>query len=315
MEKKFKDHKDGNYTVQYKPNSVGVQEVVAEANGKPLTGSPWRVQVTPHRYKITGSFGPFGRGQGRFEFPDSIAVSKRTGNIAVADFSYNRVQLRDSKCKYLRTIGDKWTGAERIGNPTSVAFNASDDVIVIHGVQPRKMSLFTERGDFITHITEHLINPRTVSVGTDGQLLVCDHGDKSVKFLSPDGTQLIQTVSAPDCDEYPFYAVYHQDMFLVSYYFADCVKVFNKNGLLLYEIASTGIGDGQLSRPYGLTVDRFGNLVVCDSNNKRLQFFSLEGKFLNSFDKGMEYPCSAAVTMNGDLLVCDAAKHCIHILH
>ena len=55
--------------------------------------------------------------------------------------------------------------------------------------------------------------------------------------------------------------------------------------------------------------------MVCDTGNKRLRLLSLEGQFLNSFDKGMGYPYSAAVTMNGDLLVCDANKHCIHILH
>ena len=314
MGKKIKDHRDGNYTVSYKPKRVGVHEIVVETNGKSLIGSPWRVQVTPHRYKIIGSFGSYGRGHGQFVFPWSIAVCKRTGNIAVADFTYNRVKLHDSNCKYLRMIGDKGTGAERIGNPTSVAFTASDDVIVIHGEQPRKMSVFTERGDFITHITEHLINPWSVSVRTDGRLLVCDVGDNTVKLLSPDGTQLMQTVRAPDCDEHSFYAVYHQDMFFVSYQWADCVKVFNKNGLLLYEIGCKGSGDGQLIRPTGLTIDRFGNLVVCDSDKERLQFFSLEGKFLNSLDEGIQVSASVAVTMNSDLLVCDAGKRCIHIL-
>ena len=204
MGKRIKDRKDGSFTVRYKPKRVGVHEIVVEADGKPLTGTPWRVQVTPHRYKVIGCFGSFGRGQGQFKDPFSIAVSKRTGNIAIADLSNNRVQLRDSKCKYLRMIGDKGTGAERIGNPTSVAFTASDDVIVIHGEQPRKMSVFTERGDFITHITEYLINPWSVSVGIDGQLLVCDAGDNTVKLLSPDGTQLIQTVRAPGSDRIPF---------------------------------------------------------------------------------------------------------------
>ena len=312
---KIEDYKDGIYTVRYKPKSVGLHDITVEVNGKPLTGSPWRVQVTEHQYKALHSFGSPGKGPGEFNGPWSIAVSERTGNVALADFLNNRVQLFDSVWKYLRTIGDKKTGAERINYPESVAFAASGDVIVIHGelLKPSEMFLFTEHGKFIKHISQHLINPCSVSVRTDGHMIVCDRGDKSVKVLSPDGTELLQSFSAPDCVSSPWFAVYHQDMFFVSCRWAHCVKVFSKEGVFLYDIGSEGSGDGQLNHPKGLAIDKFNNLIVCDSGNSRLQVFSLDGKCVNSVTEGMDSPRSVAINKDGNVLVCEFHKDCIHV--
>ena len=311
----IEDCKDGNYTVRYKPKSVGLHDITVEVNGKPLTGSPWSVQVTGHQYKALHSFGSPGKGQGEFYGPWSIAVSETTGNIAVADYDNKRVQLFDSELKYLTTIGDKGPGAERIKNPYSVAFTASDDVIVIHGegIKPCEMFLFTEQGQFIKHTSQNLIDPRGVSVTNDGHMIVCDYGDKSVKVLSPDGTQLLQSFSAPAYCSFPLFAVCHQDMFFVSYRWRHCVKVFSKEGVFLYDIGSGGSGDGQLNNPDGLAIDKFNNLIVRDSGNSRLQVFSLDGKFVNSVTEGMDSPRCVAVTKDGNLLVCVLNKDCIHV--
>ena len=312
----IEDCKDGNYTVRYKPKSVGLHDITVELNGKPLTGSPWSVQVTGHQYKALHSFGSRGKGPGEFVRPQSIAVSETTGNIAVADYDNKRVQLFDSKLKYLTTIGDNGPRAKRINYPVSVAFTASDDVIVIHkeAFKPSEMFLFTEHGQFIKHISQHLIDSHRLSVTTVGHLIVCDRGDNSVKVLSPDGTELLQSFSAPVCCSSPWFAVYHQDMFFVSYVRAHCVKVFSKEGLLLYNIGSWGSGDGQLNPPTGLTIDKFNNLIVCDRGNNRLQVFSLDGKFVNGLaNEGLLFTSSVAINKDGNLLVCDLRKHCIRV--
>ncbi|KAL9984413.1 hypothetical protein ACROYT_G006701 [Oculina patagonica] len=55
-EKNIENGKDGIYTVSYKPKSVGLHDIAVEVNGKPLTGSPWNVEVTPHQYKVLLTF-------------------------------------------------------------------------------------------------------------------------------------------------------------------------------------------------------------------------------------------------------------------
>ena len=235
----------------------------------------------------------------------SVAVSEKTGHIAVAD--QHSVHLFDSEWKFLRTIGDKGTGEEVMEGLISVAFTSSGNILVLQdagSANENKLSVFTERGHYITDIRKQLSSfQQSVSVRKDGNLLVCDRCD--VKILSPDGAKLIQTLKAPHCDEWPCFAVHHQSMFFVSYASLHCVKTFSDEGQLLYEIGCKGTGDGQLRRPQGLAIDKLNNLVVCDTNNRRLQVFSLKGKFLNSVTEEVFIPKSVTVVKNGDLLFCD----------
>ena len=46
--------------------------------------------------------------------------------------------------------------------------------------------------------------------------------------------------------------------------------------MLLYNIGSEGSGEGQLHHPAGLAIDKFNNLMVCDSENSRVQVFWTE---------------------------------------
>ena len=145
--------------------------------------------------------------------------------------------------------------------------------------------------------------------------MVCDWGDNTVKVLSPDGTQLFLTISDPD-HWIPFSAVSHQDIFVVSYYRVDNVKVFCNDGVGLYNIGTHGPGDGQLYYPTGLAVDRFSNLVVCDYGNSRIQIFTLDGKFVSKIqghNTGLLDPRYVALSPTGQLCITDFGKHCVYV--
>ena len=307
----------------YLPTSVCEENPPAASLSSPFEGSPIQSKVvgslgpssgptaspsspfegSPIQSEVVTSLGP--NRIIKIRHAASVAVSEKTGYIAVAEMIENRVHLFDSEWKFLRTIGDKGTGEDVMDGPViSVAFTSSGNILVVqNSMGKRRLSVFTERGHYITDIRDHLSHPNSVSVRKDGNLLVCDFCD--VKVLSPDGTKLIQTLKAPHCDMRPCFAVYHQDMFFVSCDSLHCVKTFSDEGQLLYEIGCKGTGDGQLRRPQGLAIDKLNNLVVCDTNNKRLQVFSREGKFLNSVTEGVFLPKSVTVVKNGDLLVCD----------
>ena len=319
LEKTIEDSKDGKYTVKYRAESVGQLDVVITVNGEPLPCCPLRVQVTPHQYQTVFTFGSQGNGQGQCNRPVGIAVSEKTGNIAVANDNNKRIQIFSSEGKFITEFGQQGPGVERLGKPWSVAFSRSGDVVVCResAGQPRKIAVFAESGQFIKHITnKHLKDPIRVSVGRDGHLIVCDFGDKTIKVLSPDGTELFQSFSAPDCHWFPSFAVCHQEKFFVSYHWDHCVKVFNKEGVFLYNIGSKGSGDGQFSYPAGLAVDSFGRLIVCDCNNRRIQVFTLDGKFVTKIEPqrtGFGRPWSVAVSNDGRLFVADLWKHCFHV--
>jgi len=108
-------------------------------------------------------------------------------------------------------------------------------------------------------------------------------------------------------------------MFFVSYPLAHVVKVFNTEGQFLYDIGSERSGEGHLSKPLGLAIDTFNNLVVCDGDNRDLKVFTLAGKFVNKIisdyrDCALKYPCSVTLSSNGKaLFIADSAKDCIFI--
>jgi len=47
----------------------------------------------------------------------------------------------------------------------------------------------------------------------------------------------------------------------------------------------TGSGDGQLLSPYGIAVDRSGNIYVADTGNNRIQKYDSKGTFITKWGK------------------------------
>ena len=310
LKTEIKDTKDGKYSITYTPQCAGQHRMEIQVNGQPLTGSPWVVQVVPHQYQLAFQFGSTGRGQGEFEEPWGIAVSEKTGTIAVTEMEHKRIEMFRSDGNFLREIGLK-------NSAISLAFNESGDILACILGDDNKLSLFTEGGQFIRHINdEHLKTPVHISFGSDGRIITCDLADNKIKVLSPDGTALLQSFSAPGCDAFPGCALYHQDTFFVSYPDANCVKVFNNTGVYQYTIGCEGSGDGQLEYPTGLVNDKFNQLIVCDAGNRRLQVFALDGKFISKIEGPFfvnSHVDGIAMSSNGNLFVTDAKKNVIYV--
>ena len=141
---------------------------------------------------------------------------------------------------------------------------------------------------------------------------MCDGDDNTVKVFSPDGTELLKSFSAPNCDQLPWFPLRHEDRLFVSYTHAHCVKVFNNEGEFLYDIGTKG--PGKLRYPVGLAVDKFSNLLVC--SYEYVQVFTLEGKFVNSIKEQptqLQLPFSVAVSNTGQVFITDTTKHCVHV--
>ncbi|XP_068676411.1 E3 ubiquitin-protein ligase TRIM71-like [Montipora foliosa] len=310
----IKDTKDGQYTVTYTPQCTGQHRIEILMNGHPLTGSPWIVQVHQHQYQFAFQFGSAGEERGEFFGIGDIAVSPKTGTIAVVDWLIERIQLFSSVGKFRREIS-----LARHGEPSSFAFTVSGDLLTLFPSSRNKLCLFSEKGQFIKHINdEHLEKANCVSIPSDGRIIITDRSFNKIKVLSPDGNDLLQSFSAPDCDVFPSYAICHQEKFFVSYLFANCVKVFDKTGVYLHDIGCEGSNDGQFDGPGRLVIDKYNRLIVCDAKNKRLQLFTLGGKFLSKI-KGQQLengsPSVVAINNDGSLFVGDDVSRCIYVLH
>ncbi|CAH3180235.1 unnamed protein product [Porites evermanni] len=321
LKTELKDTKDGKYTVTYTPQCVGQHRVEIQVNGQPLNDSPWVVQMIPHQYQFAFQFGSKGKEQGQFNSPGGIAVNDKTRTLAVADYSNKRIQMFSFEGNFLREIALK-------GNSRSLAFTGAGDLLVRDN-SVNKILLFTENGQFIRYIGGgHVKDPWYVSVISDGRIItgcnntpvcvVCHSSDKRIKVLTADGKDLLQSFKDPDCNLTPCCVVYHHDKFFVSFSFADRLMVFNNAGEYLYDIGSKGSGDGQFGKSIGLdlAIDKFNRLIVCDAGNRRLQLFTLDGKYIAQIAGGFfegGYPRYAVISNTAYLFVSDSDRHCVHV--
>ena len=310
---KISPGKGGEFRVNYTPDCVGEHEVRIAVNGEPLTGSPWRVFVTPHCYRYCGSYEPILiknmlKRRDRIGCPCSIAINVLSRTIAVAYYE-NRVMLYSFSVECEKLYLRKLVTLKQLTKPTSVAFTKFSNIVVIAS---EKLFRLHERNKFVKHVAnKHLQKPKSVNIASDGRMMVCEYD--TVKVLSSDGSQLLLTINDPD-DAISRYALCHQDMFFVSS--KTGVKVFSKDGVFLYNIGNSESGEGQLKSPVGLAIDRFNNLVVCDSQKARLQVFTVEGKYVNAIegeDTRLGAPHFIAVSEAGKLLVTDENKMCLHL--
>ena len=303
---KIEDNEDGSYMVEYTPPHTGLYEVKIEVNGQPLDGNPWSVQVIPHQYQLKFSFGSNGSGPGQFDGPYDIAVDKETGTVAVSDYENKRIQLFASNGRYLREIGLR-------AYCSSLDFTESGDIIAVTPADVRKISLFSEEGQFVKHIdSEHLKFPFHISTDDEDYITICDQESNEVIAISPDGTGLVTRIAASEHDQSIMCAIYHEETacFFVSDSKADCVNVFDENGNFLYDI-----GRGSLLYPVGLAIDKCNNLIVCDTGNQRLVIFTTEGDYLTEIEQCFHTPYFVAVSEDGDVLVTDYEKNCVYVFH
>ena len=293
--------KNGEYSAVYTPDCVGKHEVLIEVNGEPLSGSPWCVKVVPHNYRLLFSFGSYGKGQGQLRVPCSIAIDEKSGKVAVAD--RKRVQLFNLNGTYLSEISTK-----RPIESSSVAFTKSGELIVIAS---NKISCFdAESYKLVRNVNnKHVKRPGRLTIAGDGRLLVCDWDDNTVKVLSPDGSQLLLSISDPDSGT-PLCPLHHQNMFFVCFSYSrfNSIVAFGEDGVRLYEI-DLGDCSGHIA------IDRFHNLVVCGGYKQYLKILKLDGTLVNETgDRSKDiYAHCVAVSGTGQLFVTDRHNHCVHV--
>ena len=95
--------------------------------------------------------------------------------------------------------------------------------------------------------------------------------------------------------------------------------MFNLEEKFISKFGQHGNKDGEFNKPCFLSVDKEGLLMVCDSNNHRVQVFEPSGKFVTKFgSEGSErgefkFPVSTANLSDGRIVVCDRGNNRIQV--
>ncbi|MET0293129.1 MAG: 6-bladed beta-propeller [Steroidobacteraceae bacterium] len=73
------------------------------------------------------------------------------------------------------------------------------------------------------------------------------------------------------------------ELFVADGYGNARVHHFSADGELIRSWGSVGTGPGEFHLPHGIALDREGNVIVCDRENDRLQFFDRNGRYLDQW--------------------------------
>jgi len=317
-EVRINDNKDGSYKISYSPKDQGKYKVTVKVNGKHIYKSPFSLQVKLFHLRPVLSFGKQGSSVGMFNYPWGVEVNVRD-EIAVTDGLNHRVQVFNSDGKYLRSFGREGHNAVEFDYPTGITFHKNGNIFVANNGKHR-IQIFSREGEYVGmfggygSLDSQLSNPCGLSVDSDGNIIVADAGNKLIKIFSPCGKFLMK-IGGQGSFTYPTHCVQCDRYLIVPDYEEHCIKVYDRYGNFQYKFGKQGGGDGELNKPCFLSVNKSGQLMVCDSGNNRIQVFELNGKFVGKFGtKGSNLgefgsPRSVAVLSNGRIVVCEWLNH------
>ena len=252
-----------------------------------------------------------------------IAVNSK-GVIALADIDDHCIVVFDETGKFVRKIGCQGVKDGQFDSPIDVTFLNDDEILVADECNHRIQQLNVQTGNFVGSFGKkgsrngELENPLSVGIISDGRFIaVADHFNSRIQVFTMDGEPVFKFGdSGPERLDYPHSCVCYEEKFFVTDFNNNFVKVFDGKGRFLYKFGEKGNGDGQLKSPYGLCVDKYGNLLVCDPGNGRIQQFSLEGTFtgMTSAEVTLSQPWGVATMPEDWILISDNNKREVQVL-
>lgn len=151
----------------------------------------------------------------------------------------------------------------------------------IHG-----MCLNEENGEEFIY-GAHLGGKRAVKLKLDGtEVWSIPVPMESGKYTKPEQYNPTGIAVAPDGTVY-----------VADGYGQNWVHVFDKNQKYVKSFGGKGKGDGQFQTCHGIALDKRGGknlILVCDRENRRLQHFDLDGKFVAVIAEDLRRPCSVS---------------------
>ena len=300
---------DGNFQVKFVPQLPGVYHISARINRDNLAQSPFTIDVQKRKLDVDGELHLQNE---TLEKPAGIAVSSK-GLIAIADYWKNCILICDKKGKIVRQLGCKGETPGQLNRPNDVTFINDEEILVAdewnHRVQ--QFNVHSEQkfqNSFGRYGTGdgNFKNPISVCMDDEGRIIVSDLNNHRVQVLTRDGAPIIKFGdSGPEKLNRPVGCVCYKNMFIVADSGNSCLKVFNSSGNFLRKIGEKGNADGQFSIPYGVCVDRHGNILVSDRDSGHIQQFTIEGHFTGKTVTKLTWPWGMATLPDGRILVCE----------
>ena len=199
------------------------------------------------------------------------------GRIAVAETWGRRVHVFNADGSHSHLLGEQL-------EPQTLAV-MQDGAIAVSNSAEKDVVIISESGSRHWR-PEGLARPQGIALKSDGGWTITDSEQHSLAIYNSEGNVLrhigglgkeLLNFSQPmyvTCDQHNRIVVADCDN--------HCVKVFDPTGeRFLFRIGGySSDGDGMLTFPYGVCVDRQNHLLVADYGNARVSEFSADGQFV-----------------------------------
>lgn len=256
-----------------------------------------RVVVFNKRGEFMFEFGEFGTTNpepgkkanwkpGTFDYPYGIDTDKETGNLFVADMLNKRIQVFDSKGKFI-----DWFPKEKYGGMADDIFPT--DIAVDNGkvyvLNPYQVVIFDVEGKFIKDFgmpgsgNGKLDRPNGIDIGKEGTIYVADSNNQRLQAFTQDGkykwsfgkkvgfnsNEGREFGNPRNISVGPDGNIYVADAFHFN------IKVFSSEGKKLAEMGQRGAEEGYFNFPNGIEAFNNKTVYVVEKENNRVQAIRL----------------------------------------
>ncbi|XP_022805531.1 uncharacterized protein LOC111342694 [Stylophora pistillata] len=303
------EKEDGEFGVKFVAKVPGTYEMDVKINGQKLAKSPFLIPVKARQLQFVG----------KLDFqeivsqhPAGIAVNSK-GVMSVAGCKGHCILVLDEAGNFRRKLGCYGDEDGQFNQPVDITFINDDEILVVDSGNHRIQQLNIRTGNFVKSFGKEgsadgdLKNPSSVCITSDGGFIaVAEFINSRIQVFTMDGKPVLKFGnSGSERLDHPLGCICYEDKFIVTDTNNNCVKVFDRKGQFLYKFGEYGNGDGRLDWPCGLSVDKCGNVFLCDRLNNRIQQFTLEGTFIGktSTDLKLQQPWGITTLSDDRILI------------
>jgi DNA-binding beta-propeller fold protein YncE len=223
-------------------------------------------------------------------YPSGLEVAA-DGTIVIADTGNNSVAAYSPSGTQLWRVGSSGSGTGQFNNPRDIGIDSAGDIYVADTANTRIVKL-TSSGQWVTSwkgpAGDRIKSPIGISVHGD-LVYVADGGAAKARVFTTTGSQVRVLGTQGACT---FSAVRDVDadadgnVYVANYTQHNILKL-TSTGTCIAKWGSKGSGQGQFAAPYGVRiaadpVTGTDLVYVADSNNNRVQVFTLAGAFVGA---------------------------------
>ncbi|HJX39083.1 MAG TPA: PQQ-binding-like beta-propeller repeat protein, partial [Anaerolineae bacterium] len=233
----------------------------------------------------------------RFEGPRYVEVDD-LGRIYVSDAS-DRVHLFDARGEPLQSFGQPGSLPSQFSQIADLVVDAAGELYVVDSGNARVQKFSLLRGLLFAFgdtggETELLSRPQGIAVDAVGNVYVGDAGSGRILKYVPGGTFL--SVLATEIGELREIDIDEQGYLYAADGAESVVRMIDPQGRTVMRL-----GEGQLSDPWGVAVDKGGRVYVSDAGHHRILVLEVPGEVPTpvSLPSPVASPTATLVPMEG----------------